>query len=89
MRRKNMKKFAITKDMTTEQRLEVIRKIHAKFNKKLQRNQKVRKTETSFMDKFSEGDNINAYTDAPKYLDEHYGDRLREQNEYESYEGWN
>ncbi len=84
-----MKKFAITKDMTTEQRLEVIRKIHAKFNKKLQRNQKVRKTETSFMDKFSEGDNINAYTDAPKYLDEHYGDRLREQNEYESYEGWN
>ncbi len=89
MRRKDMKKFAITKDMTTEQRLEVIRKIHAKFNKKLQRNQKVRKTETSFMDKFSEGDNINAYTDAPKYLDEHYGDRLREQNEYESYEGWN
>ena len=47
-----MKKFAITKDMTTEQRLEVIRKIHAKFNKKLQRNQKVRKTETSFMDKY-------------------------------------
>tara|TARA_B000000609_G_C24168932_1_gene348835 strand:- start:1630 stop:1899 length:270 start_codon:yes stop_codon:yes gene_type:complete len=89
MRRKDMKKFAITKDMTTEQRLEVIRKIHAKFNKKLQRNQKVRKTETSFMDKFSEGDNINAYTDAPKYLEEHYGERLRDQNEYESYEGWN
>jgi len=84
-----MSKFAITKDMTTEQRLAVIRRHAAKFNKKIKRNHKVKATETSFMDKFAEGDNINAYTDAPKYLNEHYGDRLRDQNEYESYEGWN
>ena len=83
------KKFAITKDMTTEERLEVIRKIHAKFNKKLKRNHNVKATETSFMDKYTEGENINHYTDAPKYLDEHYGDRLRDQNAYESHEGWN
>tara|TARA_B100001287_G_scaffold159021_1_gene133641 strand:+ start:953 stop:1207 length:255 start_codon:yes stop_codon:yes gene_type:complete len=84
-----MSKFAITKDMTTKQRLAVIRRHAEKFNKKIKRNHKVKATETSFMDKFTEGDNINAYTDAPKYLDEHYGDRLRDQNEYESYEGWN
>ncbi len=82
-------KAIITKDMTTEERLAVIRKVSARFNKKLKRNHVVKATETSFMDKYSDGDNINAYTDAPKYLDEHYGDRLRDQNEYESYEGWN
>ena len=41
---------------------------------------------TSFMDKFSEG-NINAWTDGEKYLDEHYGDRVRETNAYDA--EWN
>ena len=33
--------------------------------------------------------NINQWTDASKYAEEHYGDRLRDQQNYESYEGWN
>ena len=79
----------ITKNMTQAERLAVIKAAADKFNKKMKRNHKVKRTETSFMDKYADGDNINAYTDAPKYVDEHYGDRYREQASYESYEGWN
>ena len=75
---------------TQKQRLALIRKVSKKFNKKLQRNQRVRKTETvSYLpygypaSKGYDDVNINHWTDAPKYLDEHYGDRMREQNEYE------
>lgn len=82
-----MAKMAITKDMTTEQRLAVIRRHAQKFNKKIKRNHAVKATETSFMDRYSDGDNINAWTDAPKYLDEHYGDRVREANAYDN--DWN
>lgn len=39
--------------------------------------------------KYDDDKNINAYTDGSKYLAEHYGDRLADQNSYESYEGWN
>lgn len=84
-----MAKYAITKDMTTAERIAVIKKHADKFNKKVKRNHRVKRTETSFMDKYSDGDNINHYTDAPKYVDEHYGDRYREQSAYESTEGWN
>lgn len=70
-----------------EDRLAYIKKAAAKFNKKVKRNARVRRTETSFMDKFSDGDNINAWTDAPKYVDEYYGDRARSQEAYES--EWN
>lgn len=83
-------KYAITKDMTTAERLAVIKKHADKFNKKVKRNQRVRRTETSVMDRqYDDNMNINAYTDAPKYVDEHYGDRFRDQQSYESYEGWN
>ena len=34
-------------------------------------------------------ENHNQYTDAPKYVEEHYGDRFRDQQSYESHEGWN
>ena len=75
---------------TQKQRLALISKVSKKFNKKLQRNQRVRKTETvSYLpygypaSKGYDDVNINHWTDAPKYLDEHYGDRMREQNEYE------
>ena len=75
---------------TQKQRLALIRKVSKKFNKKLQRNQRVRKTETvSYLpygypaSKGYDDVNINHWTDAPKYLNEHYGDRMREQNEYE------
>ena len=84
-----MSKFVITKDMTTEQRLAAIKKAADKFNKKIGRNSKIRRTETSFMDKYDDGNNIHAWTDAPKYVDEYYGDRCRDQQSYESYEGWN
>lgn len=77
-------RYAITKNMTSEQRIAVLKKHWAKFNKKVKRNTRVRKTETNFMDKFSEGQNINAWTDGEKYLNEHYGDRVRETNEYDS-----
>tara|TARA_Y100001937_G_scaffold86433_1_gene116943 strand:- start:148 stop:405 length:258 start_codon:yes stop_codon:yes gene_type:complete len=82
-------KIIITKDMSMDDRLEVLRKASKKFNKKIQRNHKIKRTETSFMDKYSNGENIHAWTDGPKYLNEHYGDKVRDQNEYESYEGWN
>lgn len=75
---------------TQAQRMAMIRRVSKKFNKKLQRNQRVRKTETeSYLpygypaSKGYDDVNINHWTDAPKYLDEHYGDRMREQNEYE------
>lgn len=84
-----MSKFVITKDMSESQRLAAIKKAAKRFNKKMGINARARRTETSFMDRYADGDNINAYTDAPKYVDEHYGDRCREQASYESYEGWN
>ena len=34
-------------------------------------------------------DNHNHYQDNPKYLDDQYGARMRDQNAYESAEGWN
>ena len=68
---------------TQAQRMALIRKASKKFTKKLNRNQRVRKTETSFMDKYDNGNNIYAWTDAPKYVDEHYGDRARSQESYE------
>ncbi|MGB1915500.1 MAG: hypothetical protein ACPHL3_05975 [Paracoccaceae bacterium] len=77
----------IKKGMTQSERLAVIAEAAERFNKKLKRNQRVRRTETSFMDKFNDGGNINAWTDAPKYLDEYYGDRVRETNAYDN--DWN
>ncbi len=83
-----MPQMNITKDMTSKQRLAVLKRHMKKFNTKIQRNQRVRKTETSFMDKYDNG-NINAWTDGEKYLDQHYGGRLADQKSYESEEGWN
>jgi len=34
-------------------------------------------------------DNHNHYQDNPKYLNDQYGDRVRDQKAYESAEGWN
>ena len=49
---------------TQKQRMALIRKVSKKFNKKLKRNQRVRRTETSFLDKVDNGGSIYAYTDA-------------------------
>ena len=81
-------KVIITKDMTKEQRLAVIKKRAKAMQKKITRARRVRLSETSIMDRFGDH-NVNAWTDAPKYLDEYYGDRVRDQNSYESEEGWN
>jgi len=81
-------KVIITKDMTKEQRLAVIKKRAKAFQKKISKSRRVRLSETSIMDRFGD-QNINQWTDAPKYLDEYYGDRVRDQNSYESEEGWN
>ena len=69
--------------MTDKQRLALIRKVSKKFTKKLQRNQRVRKTETSFMDKCDNGNNINAWTDASQYAEKYYGDRMRDTVNYD------
>ena len=82
-------KIIITPDMTQEQRLAVIKKRAKIVQKKFSKSRRVRLSETSFMDKYHDGQNINQWTDAPKYLDEDYGDRVRDQNSYESDEGWN
>jgi hypothetical protein len=82
-------KIIITKDMTKEQRLAVIKKRAKAMQKKFSKSRRVRLSETSFMDRFTDGQNINQWTDAPKYLDEYYGDRVRDQKCYESEEGWN
>jgi len=63
---------------TMEERLALIREVSKKFNKKLKRNSRVRKTETHYMDKYDNGENIHHYTDASKYAEEHYGDRMRQ-----------
>ena len=81
-------KVIITKNMSTEQRLAVIKKRAKIVQKKFTKSRRVRLSETSIMDRFGD-QNINQWTDAPKYLDEHYGDRVRDQNSYESEEGWN
>jgi hypothetical protein len=66
---------------TQAQRMALIRKVSKKFNKKLQRNQRVRKTETqSYM--YSQN-NINAWTDAPQYAEKYYGDRMRDTVNYD------
>jgi len=73
-----MAKMAITKGMTQDERLAVIRRHSAKFTKKLKRNQRVRKTETESFDKYDNGNNIYAWTDAPQYAEKYYGEQMRD-----------
>ena len=80
-------KYVITKDMSQAQRLAAIRKASAKFNAKVKRSPRVKDYTTKEKDIVDESVNINAWTDGSKYLDEHYGDRVRETNAYES--EWN
>ena len=71
--------------MDLETRLKLIKKVGVKFNKKIKRNQRVRKTESqSYM--FNQN-NINHYTDASRYAEEYYGDRMRQTTRYD--DDWN
>lgn len=72
--------------MTDKQRLALIRKVSKQFTKKLQRNQRVRKTETRSFDRY-DSHNINAWTDASQYADKYYGDRMRDTLSYDN--DWN
>jgi hypothetical protein len=63
---------------TSEERLALMKKIGKKFNQKIKRNSKVRRTETHYMDKYDNGTNINHYTDASKYAEKYYGERMRQ-----------
>ena len=67
--------------MDLQTRLKLIKKVGQKFNKKIKRNQRVRKTESqSYM--FNQN-NINHYTDASRYAEEYYGDRMRQTIRYD------
>ena len=72
---------------TQADRMALIRECAKKFNKKVKRNQRVRKSETSFMDKYSEGNNINEWTDASAYANKYYGDTMRYTTQYDN--DWN
>lgn len=71
-----------------EDRLAYIKKASAKFNKKIQRNARVRRSEKSYVEKvqdwnYDTGANINAWTDAEKYVNEYYGERAKDQFDYD------
>jgi len=74
----------IEKDMTRAERIAVIREHAQKFTKKLNRNQRVRKTETKSLDPYYNQENINHWTDASKYAEEHYGDVFRQTTRYDN-----
>ena len=74
----------IEKDMTQAERIAVIREHAQKFTKKLNRNQRVRKTETKSLDPYYNQENISHWTDASKYAEEHYGDVFRQTTRYDN-----
>jgi len=69
---------------TYDERMAMIREAAAKFNKKVKRNNTARRTETSFMDKYNDDENINAYTDASKYAKEYYGEVMYETTRFDN-----
>lgn len=70
-----------------ETRIEMIRKVAAKFNNKMKTNIRIKDYTKIEVEDIDESVNINAWTDSEKYVDEYYGDRAREQSSYES--EWN
>lgn len=89
-----MSEFVITKNMTTEQRLAAIKKAANKFNAKMKRETRIVRDYTeSYLPKGYPAStgyddvNVNAWTDGEKYLDEYYGDRVRETKTYDN--EWN
>ena len=72
---------------TQSQRMTMIRAAHKRFNTKLKRNQRVRKTETKTVDPLAnvkDTTNINHYTDASKYANQYYGDVYRETTRFDN-----
>lgn len=76
---------------TKAERMAMIREASKKFTKKLERNQRVRKTETeSYLpygypaSKGYDDVNINHWTDASKYAEEYYGEAMRNTTRYDN-----
>ena len=68
----------MAKELTDKQRIALVRKLSKKFTKKIQRNSRVRLSETLYLDKYDNGSNPNHYTDASKFANEYYGDAMRD-----------
>ena len=65
--------------MDSQTRLKLIKKVGKKFNSKIRRNQRIKRTETKCYDGYNfDRFNINHYTDAPKYAEQYYGDRYHQ-----------
>ena len=102
---KIMSNIVITKNMSTEERLVVLKEAHQRILKKqsirarlAEGARRVRKwsdevettKEKKLNDSISKMDeNHNHYQDGSTYLAKHYGSRLADQKSYESEEGWN
>ena len=73
-------------DLTTQERLALIRKATKKFQKKQNRQSRVKRTENSqYMNIVrNEFDNINHYTDDSRYADQYYGDAFRNTTRYDN-----
>lgn len=73
-------------DLTTQERLALIRKAAKKFQKKQNRQARVKRTENSqYMNIVrNEFDNINHYTDDSRYADQYYGDTFRNTTRYDN-----
>ena len=54
----------MAKELTNKQRIALVRKLSKKLTKKINRNSKVRLSETLYLDKYDNGTNPYHYTDA-------------------------
>ena len=77
--------MAKVKIATTEsQKMALIKECAERFNKKIKRNNRVRKTETDNIEKYNNISNIYAWTDASRYAEEYYGETLRNTTRYDN-----
>tara|TARA_B100000287_G_scaffold215852_1_gene203607 strand:- start:3342 stop:3575 length:234 start_codon:yes stop_codon:yes gene_type:complete len=65
----------IKKNMTTAQRIAIIKRHAEKFNKKIQKSHRAN---TQYQDRYDNGGNINSWTDESKYAEQYYGERMRQ-----------
>jgi glyceraldehyde-3-phosphate dehydrogenase/erythrose-4-phosphate dehydrogenase len=75
--------------MTRSERLAAIKEAADRFNAKIKKNVRFHDyTETAKSERSSDDNqNINAWTDSEKYVDEYYGDRARAVSAYDN--EWN
>jgi hypothetical protein len=82
-------------DLQYTKRYNMIKAIANKKNLELKRDAEMVREEKALERQLkkegitNDQENINAWTDGPQYLKEHYGERYADQKSYESDEGWN